>query len=109
MGRNCEVCKEAQFKYKCPACLAPYCSVPCFKKHKENLCQKSETPVEQATKHTAECKEIRDALKSKELQKLILRIDSSEEPEQELDNAMGGQSFHEFTEKILDIVNQKDG
>ncbi|KAJ4751096.1 HIT zinc finger family protein [Rhynchospora pubera] len=154
MGRNCEVCKEVQFKYKCPACLAPYCSVACFKKHKESLCQKSETPVKQATatneltppptnllekeiksnvevnlhsrevieveeerwivskeqfSSLAECKELRDALKSEELKKLILRIDSSEEPEQELDKAMGGQFFHEFTEKILDIFSQKDG
>ncbi|KAJ4767055.1 HIT-type Zinc finger family protein [Rhynchospora pubera] len=130
------------------------CSVACFKKHKESLCQKSETPVKQATatneltppptnlpdkeiksnvevnlrsrevieveeerwivskeqfSSLAECKELRDALKSEELKKLILRIDSSEEPEQELDKAMGGQFFHEFTEKILDIFSQKDG
>ncbi|KAJ3703221.1 hypothetical protein LUZ61_006926 [Rhynchospora tenuis] len=155
MGRNCEVCKEVQFKYKCPACLAPYCSVACFKKHKENLCLKSEIPAKQATaanevtllpnnllekesfksnvevklhsrkaieveeeswvvskerlSSLVECKEIRDALKSEELKKLILRIDSSDEPEQEMDRAMGDQFFHEFSEKILDIVNQKDG
>ncbi|XP_078180345.1 HIT-type Zinc finger family protein isoform X3 [Carex rostrata] len=188
MGRNCEVCKEVQFKYKCPACLTPYCSVACFKKHKENLCQKVQPPIEEATtnestqptqplenesfkssenlcqklqppveKATAtnestqptqplenesfksnvevkihsgktieveeensivskerlyslvECKEIRDALKSNELQNLILRIDSSEEPEQELDKAMGSQYFHEFTEKILDVISKRDG
>lgn len=34
----CEVCNEAQSKYKCPSCRAPYCSVPCFKKHKESPC-----------------------------------------------------------------------
>ncbi|XP_078180381.1 HIT-type Zinc finger family protein isoform X8 [Carex rostrata] len=154
MGRNCEVCKEVQFKYKCPACLTPYCSVACFKKHKENLCQKVQPPIEEATAtnestqptqplenesfksnvevkiHSGktieveeensivskerlyslvECKEIRDALKSNELQNLILRIDSSEEPEQELDKAMGSQYFHEFTEKILDVISKRDG
>ncbi|KAG7987713.1 hypothetical protein I3843_03G148300 [Carya illinoinensis] len=38
--RQCRVCKEAQSKYKCPSCLAPYCSVVCFKKHKEIPCAK---------------------------------------------------------------------
>ncbi|XP_062021995.1 uncharacterized protein LOC133738460 [Rosa rugosa] len=39
MGRRlCQVCNEAQSKYKCPSCRAPYCSVPCFKKHKETPC-----------------------------------------------------------------------
>ncbi|XP_058105426.1 uncharacterized protein LOC131248919 isoform X3 [Magnolia sinica] len=38
--RQCEVCKEAQSKYKCPSCLIPYCSLPCFKKHKEIPCAK---------------------------------------------------------------------
>ncbi|XP_050205531.1 uncharacterized protein LOC126655395 isoform X2 [Mercurialis annua] len=38
--KQCEVCKEAQSKYKCPACLVPYCSLGCFKKHKETPCAK---------------------------------------------------------------------
>ncbi|XP_068651258.1 uncharacterized protein [Aristolochia californica] len=36
--RQCEICKEAQSKYKCPSCLVPYCSLACFKKHKEIPC-----------------------------------------------------------------------
>ncbi|OVA12945.1 zinc finger protein [Macleaya cordata] len=32
--RHCEVCKDAPSKYKCPSCLAPYCSLLCYKKHK---------------------------------------------------------------------------
>ncbi|PWA39369.1 Zinc finger, HIT-type [Artemisia annua] len=31
---NCNVCEEAKSKYKCPACLIPYCSLKCFRKHK---------------------------------------------------------------------------
>ncbi|GKU86151.1 hypothetical protein SLEP1_g714 [Rubroshorea leprosula] len=26
---QCQVCNEAQSKYKCP-CLIPYCSLPCY-------------------------------------------------------------------------------
>ncbi|RZC62324.1 hypothetical protein C5167_024077 [Papaver somniferum] len=47
--RNCEVCKDAISKYKCPSCFAPYCSITCYKKHKETPCSKqvasnAETP-----------------------------------------------------------------
>nr|XP_023886504.1 zinc finger HIT domain-containing protein 3 isoform X1 [Quercus suber] len=38
--RKCEVCNEALSKYKCPSCLVPYCSLVCFKKHKEIPCAK---------------------------------------------------------------------
>ncbi|KAK6164314.1 hypothetical protein DH2020_001178 [Rehmannia glutinosa] len=40
--RKCEVCEKAQSKYKCPSCLIPYCSLACFKKHKEIPCAKAE-------------------------------------------------------------------
>ncbi|KMT05602.1 hypothetical protein BVRB_7g167430 [Beta vulgaris subsp. vulgaris] len=36
--QQCKVCNEAKSKYKCPACLIPYCSLGCFKKHKETPC-----------------------------------------------------------------------
>ncbi|VFR00541.1 unnamed protein product [Cuscuta campestris] len=38
--RKCGICEEAQFKYKCPICVMPYCSLACFKKHKEIPCEK---------------------------------------------------------------------
>ncbi|XP_048138809.1 zinc finger HIT domain-containing protein 3 isoform X2 [Rhodamnia argentea] len=38
--RQCRVCNEAQSKYKCPSCLVPYCSLACFKRHKEAPCVK---------------------------------------------------------------------
>ncbi|XP_004495024.1 uncharacterized protein [Cicer arietinum] len=36
--RQCQICHEAQSKYKCPKCYLLYCSLPCFKKHKELPC-----------------------------------------------------------------------
>ncbi|KAL4375933.1 hypothetical protein GQ457_02G016320 [Hibiscus cannabinus] len=33
-SRQCQVCNQAQSKYKCPSCLVPYCSLACFKTHK---------------------------------------------------------------------------
>ena len=32
--RQCTVCQEAQWKYKCPGCEARTCSLACFKQHK---------------------------------------------------------------------------
>ncbi|KAJ4472002.1 hypothetical protein J3R30DRAFT_3298915 [Lentinula aciculospora] len=32
---TCLVCHEAKSKYSCSTCLLPYCSVACYKKHKE--------------------------------------------------------------------------
>lgn len=31
----CKVCTGNEAKYKCPACNLPYCSIKCFKQHKE--------------------------------------------------------------------------
>ncbi|KAG5514697.1 hypothetical protein RHGRI_035924 [Rhododendron griersonianum] len=41
--KKCGVCDEAESKYKCPNCLIPYCSLVCFKKHKEVPCVKPES------------------------------------------------------------------
>ena len=39
MNTICQICSIEQSKYTCPQCLIKYCSVKCFKQHKEN-CQK---------------------------------------------------------------------
>ncbi|WJX18320.1 hypothetical protein P8452_08128 [Trifolium repens] len=36
--KQCQICLKAQSKYKCPKCYLLYCSLPCFKKHKELPC-----------------------------------------------------------------------
>ncbi|KAF5458274.1 hypothetical protein F2P56_022312 [Juglans regia] len=128
--RLCEICNETQSKYKCPACLVPYCSVVCFKKHKEIPCAK---PVPSEEKSTADpeshlertlnveepgnvlqklqleaiasSSEIRDALKDENLQKIIRNIDGSPDAENELDKAMEVEVFRIFTDKILSNIN----
>ncbi|KUI60622.1 Protein HIT1 [Cytospora mali] len=32
----CGICEKEEAKYKCPRCSLPYCSVACFRPHKEN-------------------------------------------------------------------------
>ncbi|XP_047309224.1 uncharacterized zinc-finger protein C4F10.19c [Impatiens glandulifera] len=41
--KKCEVCNDANSKYKCPSCLTPYCSLVCYKKHKEIPCETTTT------------------------------------------------------------------
>nr|XP_023886507.1 zinc finger HIT domain-containing protein 3 isoform X3 [Quercus suber] len=128
--RKCEVCNEALSKYKCPSCLVPYCSLVCFKKHKEIPCAKpvsseeKPTPVPESLverpltaeqpgdvlqklqlEAIASSSEIRDALKDGNLQKLIYNIDGSPDAENELDKAMGVEVFRTFTEKVLSSVS----
>ncbi|CAI8602750.1 unnamed protein product [Vicia faba] len=48
--KQCQVCQKAQSKYKCPKCYLPYCSLVCFKEHKELPCV---NPTPSAPKTTA--------------------------------------------------------
>ncbi|KAI3806124.1 hypothetical protein L1987_22016 [Smallanthus sonchifolius] len=131
--KECKVCEKAESRYKCPICLIPYCSLICFKKHKEIPCAKPAPAPENDTGATIttvdvdrpcyvdaadkvlqrsqlECiasnSEIIDALKDKELKNLIRKIDSSADAETALDKAMGEEAFRLFTEKILSTLNQ---
>ncbi|KAF7357893.1 hypothetical protein MVEN_00835600 [Mycena venus] len=42
---KCQICHVNESKYTCSGCTAVYCSVPCYKKHKEVPCT-SEKPRE---------------------------------------------------------------
>ncbi|XP_060115067.1 zinc finger HIT domain-containing protein 3 [Heteronotia binoei] len=42
-GRRCIVCAAGEAaKYRCPGCRASYCSVPCYRKHKEQCLSKAD-------------------------------------------------------------------
>ncbi|VFQ86291.1 unnamed protein product [Cuscuta campestris] len=130
--RKCGICEEARFKYKCPICVMPYCSLVCFKKHKEIPCEKPisssegnlasvpplhvgkpmcvDKPREELNQSQLESiassSEIFEALRSEELRKLICNIDSSPEAENELEKAMKKEEFYVLTQKILSIINR---
>ncbi|CAH9050947.1 unnamed protein product [Cuscuta epithymum] len=130
--RKCGVCHESQSKYKCPNCVIPYCSLSCFKKHKEIPCEKpisssegtlasslpalnvdepvyvdeqSEELKQSQFESVALSSEIREALRSVEIQKLICSIDSSKDAESELEKAMQKEEFHMLSQKILSAIN----
>lgn len=136
----CRVCNNSASKYKCPSCLIPYCSLGCFRKHKENTCEKkprlldgdtllpaAKKPAPIATgasgsdedgravfidrstevlgqekfESIASSAEIREALKSEDIRKLICTVDSSPNPEKELDKVMELDMFRVFADKVL--------
>lgn len=136
-SKKCQVCDEAQSKYKCPNCFIPFCSLVCFKKHKEIPCGKPEPEPEsepvskeklapapalhvekpiyvdepgEAVNQSqldsiASSSEILEAIRNKELQKLIYNLDSSLDAENELDKAMEKEEFRILSEKILSIIS----
>ncbi|CAL9093130.1 unnamed protein product [Musa textilis] len=119
--RKCEVCREAQSKYKCPNCLVPYCSLACFKKHKENPCKKPLPSVEETSnlmlpersyevddpswivdkeqlQLIANSSEIREALQNGDLRRIIQKIDGSDDPEDVI------VRYHEITVVVPVLV-----
>ncbi|XP_013681442.1 putative box C/D snoRNA protein SPCC613.07 isoform X1 [Brassica napus] len=54
--QTCGICERVVSKYKCPCCLVPYCSVGCFKKHKELPCVKPSSTEEKPA--TSPAKEV---------------------------------------------------
>ncbi|GAB7352793.1 hypothetical protein MBLNU459_g3414t1 [Dothideomycetes sp. NU459] len=53
MASTCGVCQAQPPKYKCPSCNVRYCSIPCFKSHKDSHAQhvdvQEEKPDQSAT------------------------------------------------------------
>ncbi|KAH0369012.1 hypothetical protein KCU65_g3592, partial [Aureobasidium melanogenum] len=47
MGEICGVCTQNDSKYKCPSCQLRYCSIACFKQHKET--HANDPPKQQST------------------------------------------------------------
>ncbi|CAN4113722.1 unnamed protein product [Withania somnifera] len=117
-SRKCEVCDEAQSKYKCPNCFIPYCSLGCFKKHKEIPCGRPEPEPEpffegKLALHVEKpiyVDEPSEALTQSQLDsiasKLIYNLDASLDAENELDKAMENEEFRIISDKILTIIGQ---
>mmetsp|Transcript_43124 Transcript_43124/g.82246 ORF Transcript_43124/g.82246 Transcript_43124/m.82246 type:complete len:145 (-) Transcript_43124:243-677(-) len=125
----CGVCAGPPSKYKCPICRLPYCSVPCFKNHKETPCSKPDAvktaPPAQPKRKFEEIDDeddlglrlshaqlealarhhhIRSCLRDDKLQRIIQEIDTAPDAERALDDAMAQSDFQEFCDKVLSVV-----
>ncbi|KAI7868341.1 hypothetical protein BDF14DRAFT_584821 [Spinellus fusiger] len=130
MDKVCIVCTEKEAKYKCPKCSLAYCSVVCYKVHKETPCE-SNTPVKdtppiqrkeitfleeeedqriepERLQGIAYSDEIQSYLESPDIQAIITKVDTSQDPETALDEARktADPRFHEFLDTLLRVVNK---
>lgn len=125
----CTVCKAVPKKYKCPGCLAGYCSSACFAVHKEDCKPLPQAPApvlqmrltekkavvteehvellsERRLARLAEDKTLVQALADPRLQRLLLAIDGSEDPREALSRAkLGeGKQFQDVIDRMLIAV-----
>eukprot|EP01112_Ceratiomyxa_fruticulosa_P015034 TRINITY_DN4375_c0_g1_i2.p1 TRINITY_DN4375_c0_g1~~TRINITY_DN4375_c0_g1_i2.p1 ORF type:complete len:150 (-),score=34.18 TRINITY_DN4375_c0_g1_i2:144-593(-) len=125
----CSICTKTASKYKCPNCEIRYCSVVCFKVHKETPCIKpvvkpeeekkpTQTNQERAEQQTEdenryivtsedyEClrasSEVCGALKDSRLQAIIKEVDSCQNDAQKQQMI---QKLRESNPEFGDFVN----
>merc|ERR1712051_592613 len=133
MSVMCTVCRSEERKYKCPGCLAGYCSVPCYTSHKE-VCQSHQAAVEQhyidtgagdglsshsdfahlfPTPNTIpqeklqlleKSEKLKEILSNHHLREFLLFLDSSEDKAMLMRKAMREPLFLEFVDVCLDTI-----
>ncbi|KAF7665615.1 hypothetical protein LDENG_00136500 [Lucifuga dentata] len=134
----CSVCSEQTPKYRCPACKIRYCSVGCYKRHKDTC-----LPIQQPAPNIPEAKaalstkpwsvedllhdddiidkvplqklellgqskELRDVLCNPHLRQLLRSIDSASSKEDGVKAAMQEPLFVEFADQCLKIVENQE-
>lgn len=131
MVNLCSVCCESAFKYKCPTCRTPYCSVACYKSHRDH-CIPQDKPVQtpsstvdttdfcgeteykyatadtvplQTLQKLGESAELKNLLRNPHLQNFLTVIDTSDNPPRLMRKAMHEPLFIEFVDECLKIVD----
>ncbi|RZF42696.1 hypothetical protein LSTR_LSTR001491 [Laodelphax striatellus] len=126
---DCGVCdEEKKGPYKCPKCRIPYCSLPCWKSHKNNGCEslprfdspakpkgpedsrtqpkfvtESTVPMEKM-KLLGESKAVKEILKNPHVRSILTAIDQSDNPALSMQNAMLEPIFVEFADACIKLV-----
>lgn len=130
----CSVCAEQTPKYRCPACKIRYCSLGCYKRHKDTCLPAQQlTPAASEAKDAfnaepwsvedllheddvtdkvplqrlqllGQSKELRDLLCNPHLRQLLQSIDSADTKEEAMRAAMQEPLFAEFSDQCLKIV-----
>ncbi|KAL4660612.1 zinc finger HIT domain-containing protein 3 isoform X1 [Arapaima gigas] len=129
----CGVCEEQVPKYRCPTCKVRYCSLSCYKKHKDGCVPEllappsaplngtqsiSEWTVEellgedsesdrvplQRLKQLGESEELKALLCNPHLRQLLLTVDKAENKAEIMKTAMQEPLFVEFADHCLKIA-----
>ncbi|XDV21590.1 hypothetical protein PO909_026666 [Leuciscus waleckii] len=112
----CGVCSEHVPKYRCPACRIRYCSVGCFKRHKDDaeqpwivedlLDEDSHTdkvPL-QKLQQLGDSEALKDLLRNPHLRQLMMSVDSAGNKAKAMKDAMQEPLFVEFADQCLKII-----
>ena len=103
---TCKICSAEESNYKCPKCEIPYCSIPCFRKHRPDgiyICKKQE-PI--ATDFSnLDCQELRIMLKDQHLQKYITAIVNSDNPNDIFDQLRYNTRYIEFQSLVVNKLS----
>ncbi|XP_038564167.1 zinc finger HIT domain-containing protein 3 [Micropterus salmoides] len=132
----CSVCSEQTPKYRCPACKIRYCSLGCYKRHKDTcLPVEQPAPIDPEAKDAfnpepwtvedllhendiidkvplqrlqllGQSKELRDLLCNPHLRQLLRSIDSADSKDDAMKAAMQEPLFVEFSDQCLKIVEK---
>ncbi|XP_037605152.1 zinc finger HIT domain-containing protein 3 [Sebastes umbrosus] len=132
----CRVCREQTPKYRCPACKIRYCSLVCYKRHKDTcLPAEQSAPADpgatgsfntetwsvedllhaddvtdkvplQRLQLLGQSKELRDLLCNSHLRQLLSSIDSADSKDDAMKAAMQEPLFVEFSDRCLKIVEK---
>ena len=134
----CQVCRREEKKYKCPVCVAPYCSLACYKSHKE-VCQTGGSELQHCldtgapglisqsdfdfahlfpTANTVpqdklqlldKSDKLKEILTNPNLREFLLFLDSSEDKAMLMRKAMREPIFLEFVDVCLDTLDPDRG
>ncbi|KAK8794213.1 hypothetical protein JH06_1398 [Blastocystis sp. subtype 4] len=126
----CSICQQEKAKYKCPKCSSGYCSVQCYKSHKEMCGGESSNGVDLIVKTADENSEldseeesrdditgsliprenleqiresesIRELLNEPYIQKAILSVIESEDKERRLNELKENSEFSILIDELL--------
>ncbi|XP_045773329.1 zinc finger HIT domain-containing protein 3 [Maniola jurtina] len=122
---SCIQCGK-ESKYKCPTCRESYCSVTCYKLHKEVPCspppqspQETKEPIvefdfptedtvsNEKLKLLEESKELRKCLENPHVREILEILDTAPHPDVLLNEYMQEPIFTEFVDACLSIVQDK--
>ncbi|XP_058416461.1 zinc finger HIT domain-containing protein 3 isoform X2 [Diceros bicornis minor] len=109
----CVICLEKP-KYRCPACRVPYCSVTCFRKHKDddddsiadflNSDEEEDRVSLQNLKNLGESAALRSLLLNPHLRQLMVSLDQGDNKAKLMRACMQEPLFVEFADCCLRIV-----
>ncbi|XP_047689891.1 zinc finger HIT domain-containing protein 3 isoform X2 [Prionailurus viverrinus] len=108
----CVICLEKP-KYRCPACRVPYCSLGCFRKHKDdddsiadflNSDEEEDRVSLQNLKNLGESAALRSLLLNPHLRQLMVNLDQGDNKAKLMRACMQEPLFVEFADCCLRIV-----